>query len=269
MGKLIYDIRTKENAQRTLTALTGVPFEIWNKNSYREKDYKYTDDFLADIIKTYGHMPSCYRDFEFVYFHITTSGNGCESIKKHGLVDLPSAYLCSDSELRIFLEKHNIIIDLERCLLKYNNDEYDISNGKCPQDGTKEYNAWRVGNKIYYDYTSCGFLSVYENSPYGGAVHKRPEILLNIDRLLKLKLSYEWAATHKPFEVVVKVSGDKIICHADENNTDEEKVLCYLTKAYYNMFDESEHIVLLKNGISIVPEDILEVKPLSHWENYL
>lgn len=44
----------------------------------------------------------------------------------------------------------------------------------------------------FYDYTACGFLSVWERSPYGGQVHCRPEILWDIDNLLRLDLSGEW-----------------------------------------------------------------------------
>ena len=57
---------------------------------------------------------------------------------------------------------------------------------------------------------------------------------------------------------------------ADENHNDddseEDKVLCYLAKAFNNIFGEPhEEVVLLKNGIQVPPKDILEIKPLECW----
>ena len=267
MRKMIYDIRTTEYAKRTLTNLTGVPITVWNQYLGREHEYRYTDDLVADVIDSHGHLPSNYNDFEFVYFHVTTSSNGCESFRKHGILDLEQSYSCHDSELRMFLENHDIHIDIDNRLLRYREQEFDITFGACPRRDTEAYKCWSVGRKFYYDFTTCGFLSVWERSAYGGQVHHRPEILMDIDDLLGLDLSRAWMKTHDSYKVVAKVSGDKIIYDSDDNQSDKNKVLNYLTKAYYTTFGEpSEHILLIKNHIQIPPTDILEIKPLDHWK---
>ncbi len=79
MPDMVYDIRTTEYAQQTLTSLTGVPIPVWEQYLGHERDYKYTDYLVADVINSHGYLPRCYRDFEFVYFHVTTSANGCAS----------------------------------------------------------------------------------------------------------------------------------------------------------------------------------------------
>lgn len=268
---MIYDIRTTEYAKRTLTNLTGVPIPVWEQYLAHEHEYKCLDYLVADVIATKGNLPHSYKDFEFVYFHITTSANGCSSFWKYGILDLKKAYMCPDSELREFLEKHNIYIDLEKRVLTYCEKAFDITfdSSSCPRQDTEAYNCWSIGRKFYYDYTTCGFLSVWESSPYGGQVHRRPEILMNIDNLLGLKLSQEWMSTHDSYEIVAKVSGEEVVYDSYDDQSDEDKVLNYLTKAYYTAFREpSENILLIKNGMQIPSLDILEIKPLEYWKDY-
>ena len=89
---------------------------------------------------------------------------------------------------------------------------------------------------------------------------------MDIDNLLGLNLSVEWQSMCKPFEVVAKVSGENIIYPYDEGDSEEDKVLYYLAKAFENYFGEPhEEIVLLKNNIQIPPQDVLEIKPLVCW----
>lgn len=265
---MIYDIRTSEKALKTLVELTGVSKDIWDNYMDRINDYPYIEKMIEEVVKRYGHLPHSYRDFEFVYFHITTSKENCRSIKNTGIFDLCKAYENKNSELRVFLDNKGIAIDLKRRILRYQDVEYDISysKSKVPRDNTKEYACWSIGRKFYFDYTTCGFLSVWARSPYGGLVHKRPEILMDIDNLLGLNLSVEWQSMCKPFEVVAKVSGENIIYPYDEGDSEEDKVLYYLAKAFENYFGEPhEEIVLLKNNIQIPPQDVLEIKPLVCW----
>lgn len=268
MSNMIYDIRTTECAQQTLTNLTGVPIPVWEQYIEHESEYEFIDYLVADVVNSHGYLPRSYRDFEFVYFHVTTSADGCASFRKHGILDLKQSYSCTDSELRGFLEKNDIHIDLDERILTYREQEFDISFGACPRQDTENYKCWSIGRKFYYDYTTCGFLSVLEQSSYGGQVHLQPEILINIDDLLELNLSKEWMSTHDSYEIVAKVSGEKIIYDSDDDQSDRDKVLNYLTKAYFTAFGEpTENILLIKNHIQIPPMDILEIKPMDHWRD--
>lgn len=267
---MIFDIRTTPLARKTLENITGIPHYIWLENLYKESDFGSPDDFVEDIIRQYAHgnLPASYYDFDFVYSHITTSANGCKSLRTHGILDLKSTYACEDSELRQFLDEHNIYINLETAQLYCENKEFNISFGPCPNNhDSYEYKCWSVGRKFYYDYCTCGFLSVWTCSPYSGLVHQRPEILLDIDELLDLDLSHEWTVTHKPYEVVAKVSGKDIIYFGDKNHSDQETVMACIMKAYFTAFSGNyEEILLIKNGIQIPSENILEIKPLSFWD---
>ncbi len=263
-----YDIRSSENACKTLVGLSGVDISTWEKYVGREKEYRYTDDLVEDVIKTYGRFPKNYLDFDFIYFHVTTSANDCAAIKRYGILDLKQAYLCEESEIRIFLDQHGVFLNLDNGLLTCNGRTYDITfySGKCPRTGTQEYLCWLIGRKFYYDYTTCGFLSVEKRSPYGGQVHRRPEILWDIDNLLRLDLSGKWVQSHFPYEITAHVKGSDIVFDGDEDQSDKDKVLMYLTMAYDTAFVKPcEHILLMKNGIQISPDSIIEIKPLSCW----
>lgn len=263
-----YDIRLSAQARKTLADLSGVDISTWKKYVGHERDYRYTDDLVEDVIKTHGHFPCKYNDFEFIYFHVTTSANGCSAIKKYGILDLKHAYLCKESELRVFLDQHDVFIDLARGFLSYMRKSYDISYnaGAYPITGTREYPCRSIGRKFYYDYTTCGFLSVWEQSPYGGQVHRRPEILFNIDNLLRSNLSREWEQSHFPYEITAHVSGNDIVFDGDDDQSDKDKVLMYLTMAYNTAFGEPfENVLLMRNGIQIPADNIIEIKPLSHW----
>ena len=264
----VYDIRTSENALSTLVNFTGVAPPIWESCMSQRGDYYYEEEFVEAVIKKYGYFPKNYEDWIFIYFHITTSSNGCASIKRHGILDLPNSYLCEDSELRRFLERKGIVIDIDNCKLSYKDQMFDISyQSHTPRYGTTSYACWAVGRKFYYDYTTCGFLSVWEKSSYGGCVHYRPEILNDIDTLLGLTLSQEWHLQHKAYEVVAAVPGTDIVYDGDEDQSDKEKVLYYLTKAYLAAFGSpTEEILLLKNHIQVPANRVVEIKPLMYWE---
>lgn len=180
---------------------------------------------------------------------------------------MKNSYLCPKSELRQFLDAHNITIDLSKHFLSYAGNKYDIEFGSCPKSNTKEFCCWSVGRKFYYDFSICGFLSIWDISPYGGLVHARPEVLMNLDKLLNLSLSREWTNTHTPYQVTAKAPGDMIIYDGDDGRNDTEKVIYYLTKAYDTAFGAPrEEILLIKNDLQIPPQNIIDISPFVHWQ---
>ena len=78
---MVYDIRTREKDLDILINLTGVEENIWIEYASRINEYPYIDNMIEDIVSRFGSFPFSYLDFEFIYSHITTSCNNCESIK--------------------------------------------------------------------------------------------------------------------------------------------------------------------------------------------
>lgn len=267
---MIYDIHTKQAAQETLRRLTGITYAQWNANLYREQDYQLQDDFVAAMIQKFGRkrLPESYMDMDYVFFHITTSEDQCASIRRNGILDLPEVYRCKDSELHIFLDAHGVLINLDEEILTYKGRNYDIHYGESPWNHSSvEYKCWSVGRKFYYDYTVCGFLSVWSRSPYGGMVHRRPEILWEIDELLGTRLSREWESTHEAYEIIAIASGRDICYPYADESSEEDKIMAYIVMAYNEAFNgDSENILLMKNRVQIPPRDVLEINPFIAWK---
>ena len=78
---MIYDIRSSNDALKTLINLTHVPMEIWMRYLSEINKYEYIDNMVEEVVDLYGEMPQSYEDWDFTYFHITTSRNICKNFK--------------------------------------------------------------------------------------------------------------------------------------------------------------------------------------------
>ena len=114
---MLYDIRDADKAACTLERITGVSSGVWSaekmKNA-RRIDYTDADKDIEQIIKRHSGYSPRVNDLEMVITHVTTSGYGCASILKDGIIDLKSAYQKRDSELRIILESKGIDSTIQR-----------------------------------------------------------------------------------------------------------------------------------------------------------
>lgn len=178
-------------------------------------------DFILDVCKMTGQeflkdfRIECHSDFEIFWkkhfsyfktinpdkiriyaFHITGSLDDCNSIKKHGILNLQSL-LSSNSLFNQMLKKYGVQIDIDRKLLIYNNESYDINyekyRNKCNLYGLDNY-LKSIAHRIFYDYTVNGFLCNDNVFNYGTRIHLRPEFLLDLSNAFpKLcKLEEEW-----------------------------------------------------------------------------
>ena len=263
----IYDIRTREKAFETLVNITGITPDIWAEYFCKDYKFEYTEEMVSYILDHYLERELNYNDFTFIFTHITTSANECLNYKKYGILNLRNVYLNTDTELRQFLDYNNIVIDIDRCVLKYNDSYFDISYGKTPYTDTVEYKCWCIGRKLYFDFAVCGFFTLEDDCPYLGQVHSRPEFLQDIDNLLNLNLSSLWRNTHRPYEVTAKVCGAKTIYNHDNTESERDKIVRYVTMAYNKAFCSlSEKYVILKDDEFIPPSDILEINRFTPWQ---
>lgn len=261
---MLCDLRDVDKAACTLESITGVSSEVWS--AVGKKKTVNVDDDIGRFIKENGGYIPRFDDLEMVITHVTTSGNGCASILKDGIIDLKSAYQKRDSELRIFLESKGIEILLDYNCLKYRGMPYDISVEDRPWNSeSEEHAAWKVGLKFHCDYNVCGFFSVSGNIPYSGNVHRRPEILMNLDNLLKTDLQREWMQSHQAYEIVFRVPFRDIL-YASEYSDTENKVMSYLRYAYKCVSEGPDNKeVPCKKGVEISPDQILECNRFTLW----
>ena len=260
-----YDIRTPESAYNTLKNITGITPDIWAE--YVCKDYKYKNitDMISDILEHHMHRKIRYDNFDFIFSHITTSANECNSFKKYGILNLQDSYMCYESELRDFLNNADIFIDINNGILTYKDRQFDISYGDKPFTNSTERLCWYIGYKFYHDQAICGFLNIDDN-PYLGQVHRRPEILFNIDNLLNTNLSYQWQKTHFPYEIVVKIHGDKTRYNYEQTDTEDEKVINMLEIAFNAAFHTViDQYIILNDEVTVPPSNIIEINPFTKW----
>ena len=236
--------------------------EIHNRYDYFRDGYE--DEYVDKILEERCANLPCFEDLRFVFSHVSTSANSCNDIKTLGLIR--HAYRNSQTELYSFLRENGITIEMSKPELHYHSKTIDISFGDCPPEYEEgKYAAWSVGRKVYYDYCVCGFLS-FSSSAYLGYVHKRPEILMDIDNLLKTNLADQWEKSHQAYEVIARVDARKIVYDGDKEQDEHQKTLNYLMKAYWCAFSDDENIVLLQNDVKIPPADILEIRPFDRWQ---
>ena len=268
---MLYDIRDEEKAVETLERLTGVPAVHWIYEKYKNIHRSCWSDASKDIeriIKIYGGKYPSLDEIEVVVVHLTTSNNGCSTILKNGIIDLCKVYNDTDSELRGFLEKYGVEILIDLHQLKYNEQSFDISFGECPSDDeSTEYFAWSIGRKFYYDFTVCGFLAISRRYSYNGNVHKRPEILWDMDNLLKTNFQEIWEETHQAYEVIFKAPVAQIVYSGESEVDEKQRVMCFLVDAYRCASrGPSMEEVLCHNGVEIFPQQILECNEFHLWD---
>ena len=79
---MLFDIRDQQKARDTLLRITGVPFDVWERETnHRNERFKYDDDFVDYVIQRHGCYNVRYEDLEFVFSHLTSSDNNCDSMK--------------------------------------------------------------------------------------------------------------------------------------------------------------------------------------------
>ena len=267
---MLFDIRDEDRAVYTLEELTGVGADYWFDERIKSADrYDFTnaDKDIERALRRYnGSIPSL-DEIELIITHLTSSGNGCESIRKNGLIELKKAYSCGDSELRAFLDAQGIEILIDSCCLRYRGRYFDISYEDCPVDHeSEEYAAWSIGRKIYYDFTVCGFLSLNEKQVYAGNVHRRPEILWDLDKLLHTNLQELWQKDHKPYEVVFTIPVKDTIYNGWDSDSEEEMVMNYLTDAYMcALTGPDTREILCCNDVEVFPDQIKSCRRFHLW----
>lgn len=267
---MIYDVRTKQAASQTFMDLTGITKRDMLENLSRLYSYNSRNVFIQELIEEYGHiMIRDYTDLTICFSHIATYSDNGDSVKKYGLLDLPSAYRLKDSDLRRFLDAHNIFIDLEDAKLSYVNPmgksyTYDISyDGKRSLDSAEAI----IGYKFYRDFCLCGWFIIPESLNNYSCIDCCPEIICNIDTLIfgKYKrISIEWTNSHIVYVVNAKINGKDIIYPGNENDDPKDRVMFFISKAFDVMIDgessETQDCLLTQDGVIIPPKNIISIE---------
>lgn len=169
-----------------------------------------------------------------------------------GLVDLQEAYRNTEGELRKFLDDKEIFINLEDKKLVYKDKEY------CIADTGGDTPIGMIGNKIFYDYSLCGFKYIGNYARYS-CIHKYPEIVRDIDRLLELELEDEWEKSNSSYIIKYIISNQELI-----NGKFAEDGFNLLLDVYTTAAYGSEHgeVAITDYDVKIPPENIIFIEKI-------
>lgn len=257
--KMKYDISTIENCFKTMQDMTD--FQSW-EDMFKIYSNKFIDEperMRKEImdIKNVQMKDIVEDDINFVLMHVTTSAEKCKGIRKNGLHNLAWTYK-NDTELRNFLNKYDINIDIDNRKIVVNGNEYEMQNSVNQVGG--------VGYKFFCDPNVCGCFQLKKTNPYRGRFHIRPEIIYNINKIANgIDLEHEWLKTHKPYVVKFAVPYRKMLIVLDTSMKDKKEVILQtmfnyaFNTAFCNDFS-SDYIGILNCDEFVSPEDIISIK---------
>lgn len=261
MEKIYYDICTRIDAINTLSMMTGKSyekcfefFEMFKNQLDDDKVKKQFIWFLLDCDKQdYLKM----NNIEFVMTHVTSSDNKCKDILENGILSNFNIYLDLNSQLRRFLDKYKVKIDLKNRSISHNGLEYFYENEEHLHE---EIYINQALNQLFFDYEVCGFKSI--NSHIYSCINHCPELIKKISEFFLLNMEGEWISSSKSYVVKSIVKNDEIAQGMFKDNIND-----LLFEAYKQANKESQSIIRLNRGCTIKKENILQVKSLYFWVN--
>ncbi|WHX79327.1 hypothetical protein QNH32_01355 [Priestia flexa] len=133
------------------------------------------------------HRKLLEENLSITSLHLTTNNDGCENIKKHGILNLQDA-LSQGTQLSSYLLSFGVRVDVKEKQVFINEKIIDISkeyDGIEVHKGIRRVGLDRTIYKLYNDYQINGFFYTDNILNYGGYVNRRPEILSELAKLLK------------------------------------------------------------------------------------
>lgn len=188
---MIYDIRTVDNAKKTLATLFNCHLEVIENlvkiNKEMEVDY-----FLKQLNKSLNDFDL--EELEIIGVHSTTNNDQCASIIKTGLINLKKA-LSVKSSLNTYLKDNGINIDIYTKKLTYNGKVYNLID--CGNS--------KLHYKIFGDCSLDCFLCISKNCKLDSKLKARPKILSEIEQYLQIEgLHDKWSRNSTPYMITFK-----------------------------------------------------------------
>lgn len=283
MSELIIDLTNKDEVLKSLSKFVGVGerdivlFLCTKCGRYVSKNT------YEDFIEYYG-INVKEIDLNDIYLksiHVTTGRDKGQSIIKNGIYNLQDA-LRKETNLKKFLNKYEIFVDVDKKLIKYRDTEIKLEY-KLKKIIGEERN-W-VHYKIYDDYMVNGFHWNDNPLKYGGQVAYRPEILHNIGELLGCNnLGLDWyRANNECYIVEFKAKAREHLwfnfqidnLSEEEFNSDKDKyIIKWIIQQSLHLIKEQlsgskgyEINSYLERGYNVPSSDIIRVTDVTELRN--
>lgn len=278
---LLFDITSYEQSLKFLTDyLTVEPKRVIAYVEESNKDDYDVDDFIETFKISLDELEI--ENIDAAVFHVTSNNDNCNSIKMTGLLNLQQA-LTMNTPLKKYLRNFRIEFDVSNKIMWVKGKQFDITyNSSSWPSNEREERLENVARKVYFDHQINGFFCIQDFRGYGGEVHKRPEILFNLQELFQANILVErWENSCKPYVVKYRAPLDYFTYYTfydekyeyEDDYKEKAKLKTWLiNKALYVIWDWlhyneiPEFYAYMKPEISIPFSDILEIYPLGEFE---
>lgn len=261
----------------------------WLHEALQMKKGKFIEIYILECHNDFDIFYEKYRlvinkidieNLEIVAFQVTSSGDECADIKKHGLHNLQWV-LNNDTGLNKFLKENNISFDIDNKLMYINNTTYDMDYEKYTDldvISQKKNQLHKIGHKIFYDFQINAFFFCKDIYDYS-TVHKTPEFLYTLSCLNEVTkgIDSKWEDISKTYVVKFKSklkdfayftfyeSEREFEKDRQENWAELRRLL--ISRAVESAFSNlaSEIFAYMKSNTVIEPENIIQYIPAEKW----
>ena len=270
-----FDIRTKDSAYYFALDFLNMTGEELIDNYILECEENF-DIFWSKIFATIDG--SDINTLKINAYHITSNYDECAEVKQFGLRNLQFV-MSNDTRLSRFLKENNLHFDIDKKVLYYEGDKYNINY---------DYYRWRVNllprersladiaRRLYYDHAVNGFLACNDLLSYGTDIHLRPEILMLLVNLFpKLEgLEKEWISQCNGYKLDFFASLEQVQrCTFDLDVkreatdpryqlSDEQKIKYWMLYHALNREVIPEVFIYIRDDTIITPQQILSYTKL-------
>ena len=274
---MIFDLRTCDAAYNFVLEFLNISGE------------KFIADYIVECESNIETLWEKYFDMidainiqslKIMAFHVTTTSDNCEEIKRNGLQNLQKV-LSGDTILNQFLRKYGIKLDIPNRRLLYEQQAIDIDYDKYRgRAGITEHEEEiaKIARRVFFDPCVNGFM-VRDNVFTYSTIHKYPEFIsILTDAFPKLQpMKIDWTQQSKTYKVdfythyrqVQNITFDLGGTQYSPKNIYQEltyeqtikKWLLY--RAVARVYDELGDVVLcVKDDVDIIPAQIISYTPI-------
>lgn len=217
------------------------------------------------------------RNMHFIAFHVVGSLDGCQEIQQLGIRNLQYV-LNNNTKMAHLLSRCNVKFDIENCKMFYKDKVYNIDYDYYKNLISKspiEEKLDSIAHRIYYDFCINGFMANDEIEAYGTEIHKRPEFIYTLSKLIPevKRLDNFWKSKSEPYKVVFYATIDQIHkfnfdLEKNSNEFTEEELTHIKRWVFSNAIDRafsniSERYIYIRDEVHIPPEQILRCEKIS------
>lgn len=276
---MIYDVRTIKSSLDFLSKVFSTDRNKIYEEIKRQPDYIYLSEFMEILNCKLANIDL--DSLKLVVSHVTTTIDDNKFLLENDLTNLQNV-LIFDSPLKNFLKRFNIGFNIKKKVIICNDITYSINRNDYDRYvgfNNKDAYLKELSRKVYTDHQITAFLTMESDTKYLGEVHLRPEVLLDISRVIGINLCQEWYDISKSqvieFYVDVKnlepcsfdLRNDKYLSDKEYNNyiskwLVEKAINIILNNLLYK--HPPENVIYIEHGHVVSRDDMIDIRSVNN-----